>query len=84
MKNIFISFALSFFLYINPAYSQVTSNSNRFDVENYIAIDNTGKYFPYTVHGFYENAASGTAARIYILPILKLDLNKIKFIDQGQ
>jgi hypothetical protein len=64
------------------AFSQVTPNSSRFDIENYIAIDNNGKYYPYTAHGFYENAASGATARIYILPILKLDLTKIKFIDQ--
>ena len=69
-------------IFIKSAFSQVTPNSNRFDVENYIAIDNTGKYYPYTVHGFYENAANGATARIYILPILKLDLTKIKFLDQ--
>ncbi|WP_291138879.1 hypothetical protein [Flavobacterium sp. UBA7663] len=77
-----INFLLLASFIATSAFSQVTPNSNRFDVENYIAIDNNGKYYPYTAHGFYENAASGATARIYILPILKLDLTKIKFIDQ--
>ncbi|POY35497.1 hypothetical protein C3K47_15675 [Solitalea longa] len=81
-KNYFIFLAIIFFPSIYSAYSQVTPNSNRFDVENYIAIDNNGKYYPYTAHGFYENAVNGATARIYLLPILKLDLTKIKFIDQ--
>ncbi|MBS1635306.1 MAG: hypothetical protein JST26_05240 [Bacteroidetes bacterium] len=80
MKNLYIIFS-TLFLYTQSAISQVTPNSNRFDVENYIALDNNGKYYPYTTHGFYENAASGTTARIYLLPVLKLDLSKIKFID---
>lgn len=80
MKNIYLIFLAS--IISNYADSQVTPNSNRFDVENYIAIDNSGKYYPYTAHGFYENAASGATAKIYLLPILKLDLTKIKFIDQ--
>lgn len=85
MKNIYFIFCTLFFLFVNSVNSQVTPNSNRFDVENYIAIDNNGKYYPYSAHGFYENAASGTTARIYLLPILKLDLKKIKFIDpQGR
>lgn len=81
MKKNYLFLISTFFFY--TAFSQVTPNSNRFDVENYIAIDNNGKYYPYTVHGFYENAANGATARIYILPILKLDLTKIKFIDQN-
>lgn len=80
MKNVYFIFLT--LVFINSSYSQVTPNSNRFDVENYIAIDNNEKYYPYTAHGFYENAASGATSRIYILPILKLDLTKIKFIDQ--
>lgn len=80
MKNIYLILFIS--ILTKPAFSQVAPNSNRFDVEDYIAIDNNGKYYPYTVHGFYENAAQGATARIYILPILKLDLKKIKFIDQ--
>lgn len=79
MRNFYLILLASIF--INLTYSQVAPNSNRFDVENYIAIDNNGKYYPYTAHGFYENAASGATARIYLLPILKLDLTKIKFID---
>ena len=75
-------FAFIGYILTNSCFSQVPPNSNRFDVENYIAIDNTGKYYPYTVHGFYENAAIGATARIYILPVLNLDLTKIKFIDQ--
>lgn len=61
--------------------SQVTPNSNRFDLENYIAIDNNGKYYPYTAHGFYENGASGATPRIYLLPNFKLNLNEIKYLD---
>lgn len=63
--------------------SQVTPNSNRFDIENYIAVNNKGEYSPYTVHGFYENASSVSKAKIFILPILSLDLKKIKFIDRN-
>lgn len=82
MKKSIIIFIISIIVFINSSHSQVTPNSNRFDVENYIAIDNNGKYYPYTAHGFYENAATGATARIFLLPILKLDLNKIKFIDK--
>ncbi|RXM52934.1 MULTISPECIES: hypothetical protein [unclassified Chryseobacterium] len=82
MKNIYFTALVLSFLCLNTIHSQVTPNSNRFDVENFIAIDNKGKYYPYTTHGFYENVAKGTAARIFILPVLKLDLNKIKFIDK--
>lgn len=80
MKNILFT-CLALLCLAGTAHSQVTPNSNRFDVEKYIAIDNTGRYYPYTVHGFYENAAPGATPRIYLMPVLKLDLNKIKFID---
>jgi len=63
----------------STVFSQVTPNSIRFDIGNYIAIDNNGKYAPYNAHGFYENAST-TTANVFILPNLKLDLTKIKFI----
>lgn len=82
MRKINSLFFALFLIATFPADSQVEPNSNRFDIENYIAIGNDGKYFPYTAHGFYENAANGAKARIYILPVLKLDLKKIKYIDK--
>ncbi|WP_185289644.1 hypothetical protein [Chryseobacterium lactis] len=81
MKTIHLTFWILLSLCANTFYSQVTPNSNKFDIENFIAIDKNGKYSPYTVHGFYENAASGATPRIYILPIFKLDLENIKFIN---
>ena len=78
MKNnliIFLVFAFS----TNSVFAQVTPNSIRFDVENYIAIDNSGRYYPYTSHGFYENSTGAAKSRIFILPNFKLELNKIKY-----
>lgn len=61
--------------------SQITPNSIRFEVQNYNAIDNNGKYYPYDVHGFYENFANGNG-QVFILPILKINTDKIKYIGQ--
>jgi len=84
MKNISLIFvALAFCT--KSAFAQVTPNSIRFDVENYIAIDNSSRYYPYTSHGFYENSTGTTKSRIFILPNFKLELNKIKYLDnQGR
>jgi|SRR5690606_25052173 len=60
------------------ALPQVKPNSIRFDVENYIAVDNSGRYYPYTSHGFYENATGTAKPRVFILPNFKLELDKIK------
>jgi len=79
MKNIFLLLSI-LTMFISTVYSQVTPNSNRFDIGNYIAIDNNGKYYPYNAHGFYENASAGATARVYLMPILKFDLSSIKFI----
>jgi len=63
------------------ALPQVTPNSIRFDVENYIAVDNSGRYYPYTSHGFYENSTGTAKPRVFILPNFKLELDKIKYLD---
>lgn len=80
MKNFYVTIVL---LLANTGviWSQVTPNSNKFSVENYVAIDNKGKYALYNTHGFYENVAKGTVAKVFILPILKFDINNIKYID---
>lgn len=80
MKNFYVTIVL---LLANTGviWSQVTPNSNKFSVENYVAIDSKGKYTLYNTHGFYENVAKGTVARVFILPILKFDINNIKYID---
>ncbi|MEC3875840.1 hypothetical protein [Chryseobacterium salviniae] len=81
MKNLFTIFLI---LIAGTAdlYSQpIPPNTNRFSVINYIALDGNGKYIPYTVHGFYESVPKGSMGRVYILPILKFDVNNIKYID---
>ncbi|CAM3974130.1 hypothetical protein FLCU109888_11860 [Flavobacterium cucumis] len=84
MKNINLIFVAIGF-YTIATFAQVTPNSIRFDVENYIAIDNSSRYYPYTSHGFYENSTGTTKPRIFILPNFKLELNKIKYLDnQGR
>jgi len=80
MKNFYL-ILLSLSVCIQSAISQVTPNSNRFEVKNYVAIDNSGKYHPYHSHGFVENVANGSSAKIFIMPILELDLDNIKYID---
>ncbi len=81
MKTIHF-FSLSLLaLWIQPAFSQVTPNSRRFEVKNYIAIDNSGKYQPYYTHGFAEDVGSGSNAKMFIMPLLEVDLEQIKFID---
>ena len=52
MKKKYLILAF-YWLNSSVSFSQVVPNSNRFDIENYIAIDNTGNYYPYTAHGFY-------------------------------
>ncbi len=64
-----------------PLFSQVSPNSRRFEVKNYIAIDNTGKYHPYFTHGFAEVVPNGTRAKLFIMPLLEMDTRQIKFID---
>jgi hypothetical protein len=68
-------------LLANPVISQVTSNSNRFEVKNYIAIDDNGRYNPYYAHGFAENVGSGSNPSLFIMPLLELKLENIKYID---
>lgn len=80
MKNLHL-ILLSLFVCIQSAISQVTPNSNRFEVKNYIAIDNSGKYHPYHSHGYVENVADGSNAKIFIMPILEMDLDNIKYIN---
>ncbi len=79
--NKFLIIFLSVAFYTNSLHAQVTPNSIRFDVENYIAIDNSGRYYPYSSHGFYENSAGSAKSRIFILPKFKLELSKIKYLD---
>ncbi|MEG1332002.1 MAG: hypothetical protein RSC97_11255, partial [Eubacterium sp.] len=81
MKNIYFTTLAFLLLCVSTIYAQPASNSNRFIVKDYIALNNSGKYYPYNAHGYYENAASGAIARIYILPNLSLDLDNIKFVD---
>ncbi|QXU50583.1 hypothetical protein KYG33_05960 [Chryseobacterium sp. D764] len=80
MKNFYVIMVL-LFANTGVIWSQVTPNSNKFSVENYAAIDSKGKYALYNTHGFYENVAKGTVAKVFILPILKFDINNIKYID---
>jgi len=81
MKNFLIIF-LILIASTENAYSQpIPPNTNRFSVVNYIALDGNGKYIPYTTHGFYESVPKGSIGRVYILPILKFDVNNIKYID---
>lgn len=68
-------------LLTQPVMSQVTSNSNRFEVKNYIAIDDNGRYNPYYAHGFVENVGSGSNPSLFIMPLLELNLENIKYID---
>lgn len=81
MKNLVILF-LVFIAGTSDAYAQpIPPNTNRFSVINYIALDGNGKYIPYATHGFYESVPKGSIGRVYILPILKFDVNNIKYID---
>src|SRR5690606_9833003 len=66
---------------IQSALAQVTPNSIRFDVEKYIAVDNSGRYYPYTAHGFYENSRGSTKPRGCILRNFKLEIDKITYLD---
>jgi hypothetical protein len=77
-KNVIKIIVLS--LCTHLAYSQVTPNSNRFEVKNYIALDDDGRYKPYYAHGFFEKVGKGSKPNLFILPILEVNLNKIKFI----
>jgi hypothetical protein len=80
MKKLYLTIsALSLLVY--PVMSQVTSNSNRFEVKNYIAIDDNGRYNPYYAHGFAENVGNGSNPSLFIMPLLELKLENIKFID---
>jgi hypothetical protein len=78
-KNVINIIVLS--LCTQLAYSQVTPNSNRFEVKNYIALDDDGRYNPYYAHGFVENVGNGSNPSLFILPLLEINLEKIKFID---
>jgi hypothetical protein len=80
MKKLYLTIsALSLLVY--PVMSQVTSNSNRFEVKNYITIDDNGRYNPYYAHGFAENVGNGSNPSLFIMPLLELKLENIKFID---
>ncbi|RZS93416.1 hypothetical protein [Aquimarina brevivitae] len=81
MKNVYLSL-LILLLSNSVVTAQVTPNSKRFEVKNYIAIDNNGQYYPYHSHGFVENVGSGSSPRIFIMPILEFDLDHIKYINQ--
>ncbi|GGC14350.1 hypothetical protein GCM10011386_02600 [Parapedobacter defluvii] len=80
MKKLSVCF-LAVFFWIPRVFPQVTPNSKRFEVRNYIAIDNTGRYFPYHTHGFVETTASGSTAKMFIMPLLEVDIKSVKFID---
>lgn len=80
MKTIYLLYC-TFFLQVSSILSQVEPNSRRFEVKNYIAIDNSGKYAPYFTHGFAEVTPNGTRSKLFILPLLEMDLKQIAFID---
>ncbi|KAF2340116.1 hypothetical protein [Flavobacterium nitrogenifigens] len=83
MRKHYIPIYLLTCFWLMPANGQVSPNSNKFDVESFIALANNGSYYPYKTHGFYENAPSGARTKIFLLPILSIDLKKIKFIDKS-
>ena len=56
-----------------PVFAQVSPNSRRFEVKNYIAIDQTGNYHPYFTHGYAEITPNGTRAKLFIMPLLEID-----------
>lgn len=74
---------LALLSYAHTQFSQVTPNSNRFEIKNYIAINDNGKYYPYNAHGFIENAGSGSNGKIFMMPLLELDLKRIRYIDSN-
>lgn len=82
MKNLILIFSI-LSLSSQLVFSQVTPNSKRFEVKNYIAIDDNGRYNPYYTHGFVENVGSSTTPNIFIMPLLDINLNNIKFIDSN-
>lgn len=63
--------------------AQVTPNSKRFEVKNFIAIDSDGKYKPYYAHGFVENLGAGSTPNLFIMPLLEFNTANIKFIDSN-
>ncbi|UUC45196.1 PDZ domain-containing protein [Flavobacterium cerinum] len=78
MKKMYFIFLILFIAY---SYGQVTSNSKWFQVNEYYTIGNSGKYELYKTHGFVENVPDNKSGRIFIMPIIEIDDDDIKYFD---
>lgn len=79
-KNKLIA-ALLFSIFGLNSLAQVTPNSRRFEVRNFIALNGQNNYVPYHAHGFAERAGTGATPRIFLMPILTVDPDHIKYIN---
>lgn len=82
MKNVII---ISFLLLAIKSYGQfeLKPNTKRFQVNEYYTIGNSGKYELYKTHGFSESTPSGTSGKIFIMPIIEIDENNIKYYNSN-
>lgn len=78
MKRFILIISCFYFCF---AFSQVTPNSKRFEVKNYISINAQGKYYPYHSHGYYEKVGNGSTPKLFLMPIIEFDLDHIAYID---
>lgn len=60
-------------------FSQVVHNSERFEVKNFLSLDESGNYSLYQAHGFVENTGNSSRPRIFLMPVLEFDLHNIEF-----
>ena len=63
--------------------AQVTPNSRRFEVRDFIALNGQNNYAPYHAHGFAERTGNGSTSRLFLMPILTVDLDHIKYINSN-
>lgn len=65
-----------------PAKAQIPINSKRFAISNYFYPTTEGNYKRYYAHGFATQRTDQTRGRLFLLPILSWDRDKMEFIDE--
>lgn len=82
MKSIKYVFIAVIVLTVNAGtFAQIPHNSKKFSISEYYYPDLRGNLTKYVCHGFVQPRAGTAKARLFLLPVLNRDENKVKYID---
>ncbi len=72
-----------FFMVSKFVFAQnFTPNTAFLNVANFYYINEKGEYDEYTIHGFYENNITAGEQKLFLLPYIHIELEKIAYFDE--